>query len=90
MTIHRSIPDREEIFAFVGNLFDQLVLRNLAGTSKVAVAFGCQAELRFRDNFRRAGGDHLCGTAISAPSARSDISTIVEVRYARDVNVDSN
>jgi len=87
MTVHRPLPDRQEIFAFVGDLFDQVVRGNVVGTSTVVFDFGRLADLRFREEYRNAGEDYLFWMSIAVSGARACFSTRVEARYGRGVNV---
>ena len=84
---HRPIADSETLFAYGGDMFDQIVCGNVIGTSTVVYAFDRFPEQRFDEAFYSAGEDYLFWIALARGGARFCFSSEVEASYGYGVNV---
>ena len=77
----------KNLFAYSGDLFDQVLRGNVIGTSTVVYRWAALSSLRFRPEFTTAGEDYLFWMAISRHGARATFSTQIEATYGKGVNV---
>jgi succinoglycan biosynthesis protein ExoW len=77
----------DDLHAYIGDMFDQIITGNVIGTSTVVFDFLRFSQIRFRDDFRRAGEDYLCWMDFAIGEARFAFSSRCEARYGRGVNV---
>jgi succinoglycan biosynthesis protein ExoW len=75
------------LWAFDGDMLNQVVMGNLIGTPTVVYRHGRFADHRFRPEFRRAGEDYLFWMGLAAKKARFCFGTEPMVDCGRGVNV---
>lgn len=76
-----------DLYAFQGNLQDQVIVGNVIGTPTVVYDVRRLATQRFLVEFRNAGEDYLFWLDVAAASARVAFSSRCEVVCGRGVNV---
>jgi succinoglycan biosynthesis protein ExoW len=84
---HRSLPGADDLHAFDGDMFDQIITGNVIGTSTVVFRRDAFRGLRFDENFFNAGEDYLFWIACARRQGRFCFSSLVEARYGEGVNV---
>jgi succinoglycan biosynthesis protein ExoW len=68
-------------------MIDQIITGNVIGTPTVVYRFEKFPEVRFRQEFRRAGEDYLFWLELAMRTTRIAFSAIPECRCGRGVNV---
>jgi succinoglycan biosynthesis protein ExoW len=76
-----------DIYAYRGNLFDQVLRGNVIGTSTVVYCWLTFSKIRFQVNFQSAGEDYLFWMALAIQSAKTTFSTKIETTYGKGVNI---
>lgn len=84
---HLALPYGESLFEYVGDMTRQILTGNVIGTSTVVLRQGTIAEVRFRNEYRRAGEDYLFWLALAQRGARFCFGARPSVRCGRGVNV---
>jgi succinoglycan biosynthesis protein ExoW len=85
---HEPIPNgRDGLFAYRGDMLDQIIRGNVIGTPTVVYDAERFAALRFKPEFASAGEDYLFWMDIAQHGARIAFSTECEVKCGRGVNV---
>jgi succinoglycan biosynthesis protein ExoW len=77
----------DDLFAYRGDMFDQIMCGNVIGTSTVVFDRMRFADIRFREEYYSAGEDYLCWMDFASRGARFAFSLQCEARYGRGVNV---
>lgn len=77
----------QHLYAYQGDMFDQILRGNVVGTSTVVFRYEGFSELRFAVEFTTAGEDYLFWMSLSKATARVTFSTQVEAVYGKGVNV---
>lgn len=85
--LHPAIAGSDQLHAYVGDMFDQIVTGNVIGTSTVVYDLATLRDLRFDEAFYNAGEDYLFWIACARAGARFCFSTGIEARYGYGVNV---
>lgn len=84
---HPSIAGSEFLRTYDGDMFDQILMGNIIGTSTVAYRFAKFPDLRFREEFVYAGEDYLFWLELSNRTKKIAFSTQCECRYGEGVNI---
>jgi len=84
---HPRLAEGEDLYAYAGDMFDQIITGNVIGTSTVVFDFARFPGIRFREEFLRAGEDYLCWIDFAVSGARFAFSTRCEATYGSGVNV---
>jgi succinoglycan biosynthesis protein ExoW len=84
---HPKLVSERPFHEFRGNMIDQIVAGNVIGTSTVVYRLEKFPDVRFRQEYRRAGEDYLFWLELAARTTRIAFSTAPECRYGRGVNV---
>jgi succinoglycan biosynthesis protein ExoW len=84
---HPEIDRRENLRAYSGNMFDQILHGNIIGTSTVVYRYRRFPALRFREEFVYAGEDYLFWLELSRLTQRIAFSSLCECTYGEGVNV---
>jgi succinoglycan biosynthesis protein ExoW len=84
---HPRIPDSEHVHAYQGDMFDQILMGNIIGTSTVVYRFAAYPALRFREEFVYAGEDYLFWLELSTLTSKIAFSSLVECTYGKGVNI---
>lgn len=84
---HQRLDQSRPLFAYRGEMFDQIITGNVIGTSTVVYDFDRFREQRFDDAFFSAGEDYLFWIACARAGARFCFSSAIEARYGYGVNV---
>jgi succinoglycan biosynthesis protein ExoW len=82
---HAALGD--ELFAYRGDMFDQIMRGNVIGTSTVVFDRTRFGDIRFREEYYSAGEDYLCWMDFATRGARFAFSLQCEARYGHGVNV---
>jgi succinoglycan biosynthesis protein ExoW len=77
----------EGLYAYRGDMLDQIIRGNVIGTSTVVYDRAAFAANRFRVDLTTAGEDYLFWMEIARSGARFCFSTAVEATYGKGVNV---
>jgi succinoglycan biosynthesis protein ExoW len=86
-TEHAALPRGDGLFAYRGDMFDQIMRGNAIGTSTVVFDRARFPAIRFREEYFSAGEDYLCWMDFARAGARFALSTQCEATYGRGVNV---
>lgn len=86
-TQHPQIGDSGHLHSFAGDMFDQILMGNVIGTSTVVYRYRLFPALRFREQFVYAGEDYLFWLELSLLTRRIAFSSLSESIYGPGVNV---
>lgn len=84
---HRKLDAGEALYAYVGDMFGQILMGNVIGTSTVVYRYEKFPALRFREAFVYAGEDYLFWLELSKLTDKIGFSTLVECTYGEGVNI---
>lgn len=85
---HTALVDvGQGIYAYQGDMLDQIIRGNIIGTSTVVYDVQRWPEKRFRVEFANAGEDYLFWMELASSEAKIAFSTQCEVRYGHGVNI---
>ena len=84
---HSSIADRSDLYAYQGDMFNQIITGNIIGTSTVVFDHRKFDGLRFRTDLTSAGEDYLFWLELSHRGARFAFGAAPSVFYGKGVNV---
>lgn len=84
---HPRLDDALPLFAYRGDMFDQIISGNVIGTSTVVYDFHRFRAQRFDEAFYSAGEDYLFWISCAKAGARFCFSSEIEARYGFGVNV---
>jgi succinoglycan biosynthesis protein ExoW len=84
---HPLIAGSEHVHAYRGDMFDQILMGNIIGTSTVMYRYASFAALRFREEFVYAGEDYLFWLELSTKTKKIAFSSLVECTYGKGVNI---
>lgn len=84
---HRKLDVGDDLYAYVGDMFDQILMGNVIGTSTVVYRYQKFPKLRFREAFVYAGEDYLFWLELSKLTDKIGFSTLVECTYGEGVNI---
>ena len=84
---HTPLAQGEELHAYRGDMFDQIIRGNVIGTSTVVFDRSRFPSIRFREEYYSAGEDYLCWMDFAQAGARFAFSARCEATYGRGVNV---
>jgi succinoglycan biosynthesis protein ExoW len=86
----RLAVDAEALYAYRGDLMDQIIRGNVIGTSTVVYDYTRFPKSRFRAEFTNAGEDYLFWMSLASQGARSAFSSRIAATYGKGVNVYSS
>ena len=75
------------IFEYCGDMYDQVIRRNLMGPSTNIYNFAQYRDIRFREGFRSLGEEYCFWLDVSRRGAKFAFSTECEVTYGSGVNI---
>ncbi len=81
------IANSEYVHEFKSDMFDQILMGNIIGTSTVVYRFAAYPALRFREEFVYAGEDYLFWLELSTLTKKIAFSALVECTYGKGVNI---
>lgn len=84
---HSKIAGADYLRAYQGDMFDQILMGNIIGTSTVVYRFSKFASLRFREEFVYAGEDYLFWLELSKLTRKIAFSSLCECTYGEGVNI---
>lgn len=84
---HLKIAEAEHLREYKGDMFDQILMGNIIGTSTVVYRFAKYPSLRFREEFVYAGEDYLFWLELSALTTKIAFSAQCECTYGEGVNI---
>lgn len=84
---HMPIVDCAGLYEYSGDMFDQILMGNVIGTSTVVYSYRKFPLLRFREAFVHAGEDYLFWLELSKLSSRFCFSSACECTYGEGVNI---
>ena len=84
---HPTLADSEFLHAYSGDMFDQILMGNIIGTSTVVYRHAKFPALRFREEFVYAGEDFLFWLELAKLTDRITFSALCECRYGAGVNI---
>ena len=84
---HVRLEVDADLYAFQGDMLEQIITGNVIGTSTVVFRREPLADLRFEEAFLNAGEDYLFWIASARRGARFCFSTAIEATYGKGVNV---
>lgn len=87
ITDHPAIAGSKFLRTYDGDMFDQILIGNIIGTSTVAYRYVKFPDLRFREEFVYAGEDYLFWLELSNRTKKIAFSTHCECRYGQGVNI---
>ena len=82
-----KITQAEHLRAYTGDMFDQILMGNIIGTSTVVYRYAKYPSLRFREEFVYAGEDYLFWLELSALTKKIAFSVLCECTYGEGVNI---
>jgi succinoglycan biosynthesis protein ExoW len=84
---HIQINDAEHLRAFTGDMFNQILMGNIIGTSTVVYRYAKFPAQRFREQFVYAGEDYLFWLELSTKTKQIAFSSLCECTYGEGVNI---
>lgn len=84
---HPALAGADQLHAYRGDMFDQILSGNIIGTSTVVYRHAPLATLRFREEFVYAGEDYLFWLELSQRTSRIAFSARCECAYGAGVNI---
>lgn len=84
---HPQLSSEYPVARHIGSMKEQILSGNVIGTSTVVYRFRKFAQLRFREEFVRAGEDYLFWLTISTLTNEYAFGAAPEVTYGRGVNI---
>ena len=84
---HPRIADVEHLRAYDGNMFDQILMGNIIGTSTVVYRYAKFPALRFREEYVYAGEDYLFWLELATQTKKIAFSSQCECTYGEGVNI---
>ncbi|UCV01936.1 glycosyltransferase family 2 protein [Dechloromonas denitrificans] len=84
---HPRIGGRDDLRAYEGDMFDQIITGNVIGTPTVAYNFHKFSKLRFRTDLTSAGEDYLFWLELTSKGASFSFGVFPEVTCGKGVNV---
>ncbi|HEV2608904.1 MAG TPA: glycosyltransferase family 2 protein [Noviherbaspirillum sp.] len=84
---HPRIGDADMLHAYSGDMFDQILMGNIIGTSTVVYRYRKFSDLRFREEFVYAGEDYLFWLELARLTERIAFSSACECKYGPGVNI---
>ncbi|MGA8148702.1 MAG: glycosyltransferase family 2 protein [Gallionellaceae bacterium] len=84
---HPLIAGSKNLYAYDGDMFDQILRGNIIGTSTVVYRYRKFPTLRFREEFVYAGEDYLFWLELSLLTNRIAFSSFCECTYGKGVNI---
>jgi succinoglycan biosynthesis protein ExoW len=85
--MHKRIADADYLHEYAGDMFDQILMGNIIGTSTVVYRYRKFPALRFREEFVYAGEDYLFWLELSKLTNRIVFSSLCECTYGPGVNI---
>jgi len=84
---HPALAGAPGLHAYQGDMFDQILMGNIIGTSTVVYRRAAHAALRFREEYVYAGEDYLFWLELSRRTTRIAFSAECECTYGEGVNI---
>ena len=84
---HAQIAGSEHLRAYGGDMFDQILMGNIIGTSTVVYRYAKFPALRFREEFVYAGEDYLFWLELSKKTSKIAFSSLCECTYGEGVSI---
>jgi succinoglycan biosynthesis protein ExoW len=84
---HRRLRANAAYYEYVGSMFNQILTGNVIGTSTVVFRRAPCREIRFEEEYSRAGEDYLFWLEVCARTSKFVFSSSVECQYGEGVNV---
>jgi succinoglycan biosynthesis protein ExoW len=84
---HAQIGEHVHLRAYNGDMFDQILVGNIIGTSTVVYRYAKFPALRFREQFVYAGEDYLFWLELSKKTSKIAFSSLCECTYGEGVNI---
>lgn len=84
---HLRIAGGAHLRAYGGDMFDQILMGNIIGTSTVVYRYAKFPNLRFREEFVYAGEDYLFWLELSKKTSNIAFSALCECIYGEGVNI---
>lgn len=84
---HKTIGGSPFLRAYAGDMFDQILMGNIIGTSTVVYRFSKFQSLRFREEFVYAGEDYLFWLDLASKTSNIAFSSLCECTYGEGVNI---
>src|SRR5262249_24287065 len=84
---HPALAAGKDLYAYDGDMLDQIMRGNVIGTSTVVFDRLKYPNVRFREEYYSAGEDYLCSMDFANRGARFVFSSQCETKYGRGVNV---
>lgn len=84
---HPSLAEAPWIHAYDGDMRTQIVEGNIIGTSTIVYRRAAAADIRFDEQFRRAGEDYLFWLEMADRGLRFAFSEKIECTYGKGVNI---
>lgn len=84
---HPQIGGETHLHRYIGDMFDQILMGNIIGTSTVVYRFAKFPALRFREEYVYAGEDYLFWLELAAQTKHIAFSSLCECTYGEGVNI---
>lgn len=84
---HPLVEGSAEVREYRGDMFDQIIMGNILGTSVTAYAYHKMPDLRFRRGFRHTGEEYLFWIDLALRCKRVAFGDRPECRYGSGVNI---
>lgn len=84
---HPRMGQADHLHAYAGDMFDQILVGNIIGTSTVVYRFEKFPALRFREEFVYAGEDYLFWLELATLTKKIAFSSLCECVYGEGVNI---
>jgi len=87
LNAHKRINDSIGLYAYHGQMIDQILTGNVIGTSTVIFRRAIAKDLRFREEYRNAGEDYIFWLELAKITNRICFSSKNEAIYGKGVNI---
>lgn len=87
LRIHKKLAGAQSLYGFCGDMYDQVIRKNLMGPSTNVYDFAKFRDVRFREGFRSLGEEYCFWLDLSLRGARFAFSTDCECIYGAGVNI---
>jgi succinoglycan biosynthesis protein ExoW len=84
---HPHLAGVAHLHAYAGNMFDQILMGNIIGTSTVVYRYAKLPALRFREEYVYAGEDYLFWLELATRTQQIAFSALCECTYGEGVNI---
>ncbi len=84
---HRQLQPHDQLYEYIGDMVNQILIGNIFGVSTIAYNFRKFAALRYEVDFRHTGMEYILFVNLASKSQKIAFSSAPECRYGAGVNI---